>query len=58
MGGSLLAAKSLAFHLDRAVARVRGLEICFALLTWGLRPRLYASACFAGLDRTFCAKPR
>ena len=32
---------------DRAFARIRGLEKRRAL-TWGLRPRLYASACFAG----------
>jgi len=28
---------------------LRGLNIYFALCTWGLRPRLYAFACFAGL---------
>jgi hypothetical protein len=32
-----------------------GLKICCAL-DWGLRPRLYASACFAGFELAFSAK--
>jgi len=38
--------KIIAAH---SVARIRGLENLFVLLTWGLRPRLYAATCFAGL---------
>ena len=37
----------------RAVARFAGSTPLIYFLTWGLRPRLYASACFAGLESTF-----
>ena len=42
---------SFAFGLSPAFA---GLKICCAFKPWGLRPRLYASACSAGLDPTLC----
>jgi hypothetical protein len=40
---------------DRAIfcRPLRGLDICLCFCTWGLRPRLYASACFAGYIARF-----
>ena len=31
-------------------ARVQNVDENYLIATWGLRPRLYAYACFAGLD--------
>ena len=36
-----------------AFARYRGLVPIYVTGTWGLRPRLYAYACFAGLGPGF-----
>jgi len=36
------------FVSTRTIARIRGLETSVVLWSWGLRPRLYARACFAG----------
>jgi len=47
MGDSLSHAKFLTF-VARSVARIRGLKNLLCFWSWGLRPRLYASACFAG----------
>ena len=41
--------------LTNSVARVRGLKFLLCFGSWGLRPRLYASACFAGLDANLTA---
>src|SRR5215217_1067144 len=47
MGDSSLR-KWVSICCDRAVARIHGLEYLLCFCSWGLRPRLYASACFAG----------
>ena len=37
-----------------AVARFAGLGVQFVQVTWGLRSRLYAAACFAGSGPETC----
>jgi hypothetical protein len=48
MGASAFVLKIVSFGCDHSVTRIRGLRNNCYLLTWGLRPRLYAGACSAG----------